>query len=55
MKEMTKDPNLTRARPLSCGLGHQDFKTRFEKKIPQVGEIKYHEEPEDEERRHLKV
>ena len=52
---MTKNPELSRVRPLSSAIAHQDFKTRFERKLPQVGEIKYHEEPEDEERRHLKV
>lgn len=53
--KLVHDPNLSRTRPLSCGIGHQDFQTKFEKKIPQVGQIKYYEEQEDEEKRHLKV
>lgn len=53
--ELTKNPELSRVRPISSEIGQKDFTSRFEKPIPQVGEIKYYEEPEDEERRHYKV
>jgi len=52
---MTKNADLSRIGPLACEIGHKDFIEKFEKKIPQVGEIKYYEEPDDELMRHYKV
>jgi len=52
---MTKDADLSRVGPLSCEIGHRDFIDKFEKKIPQVGEIKYYEEPDEELLRHYKA
>lgn len=53
-EEMTKNADLSRIGPLACEIGHKDFIEKFEKKIPQVGEIKYYEEPDDELMRHYK-
>lgn len=51
---MTKQDH-SRIKPLACEIAHRDFATKFDKKISQVGEIKYHEEPDEELMRHYKV
>jgi len=51
--EMTKQ-DYSRVKPLAAEIAHRDFATKFEKKIGQVGEIKYHEEPDEELMRHYK-
>jgi hypothetical protein len=54
-KELTKTENVSRIRPLSCEINHQDYDTRFTQKVTQVGEIKYYEKGEEEDRRHFKA
>jgi hypothetical protein len=52
---MTKDPNVSRVKPLNNELGDSDFKEKFSIKIVQVGDIHYHESRIEEAKRHYSV